>query len=81
MIELRVEGITCGHCVSTVTRAIKAVDPEANVQVDLQSGRVRVEGRSSVEVLGKAIAEAGYPAAPAGEQAPAARSSGGCCAA
>jgi copper chaperone len=82
MIELRVEGMTCGHCVSAVTRAVKAIDPEANVQVDLGAGRVRVEGRSSAEVLGKAITEAGYAAAPAGAQAPAAaRTKGGCCAA
>lgn len=80
MIELRVEGMTCGHCVSAVTRAVKAVDPAANVEVDLDAGRVRVEGRSSAEDLGKAIAEAGYPAAPAGAQAPAARTKGGCCA-
>jgi copper chaperone len=77
MIELRVEGMTCGHCVSAVTRAVKAVDPEANVQVDLEAGRVRVDGRSTAEALGKAIAEAGYPAAPAGEQAQAAARSEG----
>jgi copper chaperone len=82
MIELRVEGMTCGHCVSAVTRAVKTVDPEANVQVDLGTGRVRVDGRSSADALGKAIAEAGYPAMPAGAQAPAAaREKGGCCAA
>jgi len=71
MIELRVEGMTCGHCVSTVTRAVKAVDPEANVQVDLGAGRVRVDGRSSADALSRSLAEAGYPASPAGEQAPA----------
>ncbi|MDA1117269.1 MAG: heavy-metal-associated domain-containing protein [Proteobacteria bacterium] len=81
MIELRVEGMTCGHCVSAVTRAVKAVDPEANVRVDLEAGRVHVDGRSSADALGKAIAEAGYPASAAGEQAPAAaRAKGGCCA-
>jgi copper chaperone len=80
MIELRVEGMTCGHCVNAVTRAVKTVDPEANVQVDLGTGRVQVDGRSSADALGKAIAEAGYPASPAGEQAPAAaRKKGGCC--
>jgi copper chaperone len=74
--------MTCGHCVSAVTRAVKTVDPEANVQVDLGTGRVRVDGRSSADALGKAIAEAGYPAMPAGAQAPAAaREKGGCCAA
>ena len=82
MIELRVDGMTCGHCVSAVTRAVKAVDSDANVEVDLGTGKVRVDGRSTAEALGKAIAEAGYPAAPAGAQAPAAaRSKGGCCAA
>lgn len=82
MIELRVEGMTCGHCVSAVTRAVKTVDPAANVEVDLDAGRVRVDGRSSGDALSKAIAEAGYPAAPAGEQAQAAaRKKGGCCAA
>lgn len=80
MIELRVEGMTCGHCVSAVTRAVKAVDPEANVQVDLGTGRVRVDGRSPAEALGKAITEAGYTASPAGAQAPAAApKKGGCC--
>jgi len=62
MIELRVEGMTCGHCVSAVTRAVQAVDPEASVQVDLGTGRVRVDSRGSADALGKAIAEAGYPA-------------------
>lgn len=80
MIELRVEGMTCGHCVSAVTRAVKAVDPEAQVQVDLGAGTVRVEGGSSADALGKAIADAGYPAAAAGGPAPAAaRGRSGCC--
>ena len=82
MIELRVEGMTCGHCVSAVTRAVKAVEPGANVEVDLGTGRVRVDGGSSADALSKAIAEAGYPASAAGEQAPAAaQKKGGCCAA
>ena len=79
MIELRVEGMTCGHCVSAVTRAVKAVDPEADVQVDLGTGRVHVTGRSSADILGKAIAEAGYPASPAAGQASAVQKRGACC--
>ena len=78
MIELRVEGMTCGHCVGAVTRAVKAVDPAANVQIDLEAKRVRVDGRGSADALSRAIAEAGYPATPAGEQSPATRRSGGC---
>ena len=81
MIELRVEGMTCGHCVSAVTRAVKAVDPEANVRVDLEAKRVGVEGRSSADALSRVLADAGYPAVPAGGQAPAAQRSTGFCAA
>lgn len=82
MIELRVDGMTCGHCVSAVMGAVKSVDPEANVQVDLEGKRVRVDGgRSSTDALSRALGEAGYPASSAGGPAPAARKSGCCCAA
>jgi copper chaperone len=62
MLELDVTGMTCGHCVRTVTEAIKAVDPKAEVQVDLGSKRVRVQGQSSAEELIRALDAAGYPA-------------------
>lgn len=78
MIELSVTGMTCDHCVSAVTRAVKSVDPQANVQVDLASKRVRVDGGSSVGELTRALQAAGYPAVPAGTHAPAAARKGGC---
>ena len=65
MIELKVEGMTCDHCVHAVTRAVKSVDPGADVRVDLQAGTVRVEGRGPAEVLSRAIREAGYSASAA----------------
>ena len=64
MTELAVQNITCGHCVSTITRAIKALDAQAEVQVDIRSGRVRVEGALPAGALIKALDQAGY-AAPA----------------
>jgi copper chaperone len=79
MIELNVNGMTCGHCASTVTRAIKSVDPEADVHVDLEGKRVHVESRRPGEALAKAVTAAGYPAAPAGTQAPAPAKRRGCC--
>ena len=63
MIEFAVEGMTCNHCVKAVTQAVQAVDPGADVSVDLQSGRVRVDGKGSADVLSRAIGEAGYKAA------------------
>jgi copper chaperone len=41
MITLHVEGMTCGHCVRTVTQASQALDPRATVQVDLPAGTIR----------------------------------------
>jgi copper chaperone len=53
--------MTCGHCVSTITQAVKAVDPQARVQVDLAAHRVMVDqGQADVQTLRKAISEVGY---------------------
>ena len=62
MLELSVTGMTCGHCVRTVTEAVKAVDPTAEVQVDLGSKRVRVKSQRSADELIGVLGAAGYPA-------------------
>lgn len=63
MISLKVEGMTCGHCVGSVTRAVKQVDPHVRVQVDLAGRTVRVDGsRQPPERFAEAIADAGYKA-------------------
>lgn len=64
MIELKVDGMTCNHCVHTVTRAVKSVDPGADVRVDLAGGTVSVQSQGSAEALSRAIQEAGYGASP-----------------
>ena len=79
MTELNVQNMTCGHCVSAVTRAVKSVDPDATVQVDLQSGRVRVDGDAPAGQLIQAIGAAGYPATAAAQGAEAAPAKSGCC--
>lgn len=79
MIELSVKDVTCGHCVSAVTRAVKAVDPQASVQVDTEGKRVRIEGRRSAGDVMKALEGAGYPAELASTQNPAAPATKRCC--
>ena len=37
-LNLKVDGMTCGHCAKAVTGAIQALDSEARVQVDLAAG-------------------------------------------
>jgi copper ion binding protein len=61
MYELHVEGMSCNHCVSTVTRSVLDVDGAAKVKVDLPSNTVRVESNADIDVIKDAIIEAGYP--------------------
>jgi copper chaperone len=60
MIEFHVEGMSCQHCVSAVTQAVQAVDADAQVDVDLAGGRVRVTSSADIGTLTAAIDEAGY---------------------
>ena len=62
MYELKVENMTCGHCVSRVTEAVKSVDPDAKVTVDLPTKLVRIDSVKNIEDLSNAMEEAGYPA-------------------
>ena len=62
MLKLRVDEMSCGHCVSTVQKAVKSVDPAAQVSVDLPTGTVTVESAASEDTITDAIRSAGYPA-------------------
>ena len=62
MIELRVNDMTCNHCVGTITKAVKSVDAEARVEADLATKRVRIESTHPVAELTRAIGDAGYAA-------------------
>ena len=64
MLRFQVEGMSCGHCVQAVTKAVKAIDPQAQVAVDLPAKRVSVESARPPEAVAKAIRGAGYEAAP-----------------
>ena len=54
-----VSGMTCDACVTSVTKAIKAIEPLANVAVNLEKGHVTVYGADEAEVE-KAVTEAGF---------------------
>jgi copper chaperone len=59
----QVKGMTCGHCVRAVTEAVKSVDRQAQVQVDLASGKVEVQTQQDRGAIARAIAEEGYEVA------------------
>lgn len=60
---LKVENMSCQHCVRAITRALQTLDADAEVAVDLAQGRVDARGRFSLEAAIAALAEEGYPAA------------------
>lgn len=62
---LNISGMTCGHCVSSVTEELEALDGVESVSVDLNAGGISTavvtSSRSlSPAELGEAVAEAGY---------------------
>ena len=60
MYELKVEGMSCGHCVAAVTRSVQAIDAGAKVEVDLPQQKVLVTSSASLENIKAAVADAGY---------------------
>jgi len=61
MIVFEVKDMTCGHCVSSITRAVQEADSGAKVRIDLATHRVEIEPASAdAQVIGDAIEEAGY---------------------
>ena len=61
--SFQVQGMSCGHCVNAVTQAVKSIDPQAEVQVDLGSGKVQVQSQQDHAAIAKAIEEEGYKVA------------------
>lgn len=58
-----VTGMTCGHCEKSVTRALKQLDPQAEVRIDRSRNLVEVQSEQPREALARAIADEGYAVA------------------
>ena len=58
-----VQGMSCNHCAKAVTQALRQVDPQAQVQVDLAGKKVEVESAQPRQALAQAIADEGYTVA------------------
>jgi copper chaperone len=66
MIEFEVQDMTCGHCARTITQAVHALDPAAQVQIDLATHRVAIEtAQADAAALVDALREAGFTPVPA----------------
>lgn len=62
MTTLKITGMTCGHCVKAVEKALSAVDGVQSVKVSLEEGKAEVEGGADTQALIAAVQEEGYSA-------------------
>lgn len=60
MLHLKVEGITCGGCASSIKRALASAAPGTTVAVDIEGGKVKVEGPANRAEVVDAIEGAGF---------------------
>lgn len=60
MLKLKVPDMSCGHCASTIEKAVKSVDAAAQVAVDLGSSTVAVETKVDETAIRDVIRSAGY---------------------
>lgn len=62
MLRLKVEGMTCNHCVMAVKKALLKVPGVERAEVSLERGEALVEGEVDPKALIQAVEEEGYRA-------------------
>lgn len=62
VIRLAVSGMTCGHCVQSVTKALEKVPGVEKAEVSREPGEAIVHGSADSQALIKAVVEEGYQA-------------------
>lgn len=63
--SLKVSGMTCNHCVNSVTNALKELDGVLNAKVSLSDEKADITydaAKVHVDDLKKAVEDAGYKA-------------------
>lgn len=61
MVTLIVPDMTCGHCAKVVTEAVKSVDSNATVNIDLETKTVQIDSQSvDAAAVSQALDAAGY---------------------
>ena len=61
-IELKIEGMSCMHCVNTVKKALSEIDGVLEVEVSLEkrSAKVKLDKEVPFETLREAVQQWGY---------------------
>ena len=64
MTQFFVPDMTCGHCAGTITKALKAEDSQAVIEISLDTHLVKVSSSLPADEIAAAIREAGYTPKP-----------------
>lgn len=64
ILEMHVDGMSCGHCVQSITKALQARDAQARIHVNLAEGLVSAETVLERAGAVQAIEAAGYKVQP-----------------
>ncbi|EJM97344.1 heavy-metal-associated domain-containing protein [Herbaspirillum sp. YR522] len=59
-----VNDMTCNHCAGVITKAVKAVDANAGVDITVADKRVVIDSALPAQSLADAIEDAGYTPVP-----------------
>ncbi len=60
MRRYRVDGMTCGGCAASVTKAIQTVAPDARIEASFEQNLVTVEGFEDDAKIAEAIEASGF---------------------
>jgi copper ion binding protein len=62
---LKVKGMSCQHCVMSITKALTKLEGVQNVKVDLQKGEVQYDNTKGItpDRIVKTVEDAGYEVA------------------
>ncbi len=65
MITIKIQGMSCQHCVMSVTKALSGIPGIKNLRVDLVKGEATFENTQNqpAEKIRQAVEEAGYKVA------------------
>jgi copper chaperone len=62
MLRLNIEGMHCGGCAGSVTRAIQSIDPLAQIRIDRAARTVETDTAGDAGLILAAIKHAGFTA-------------------
>ena len=59
-MKFHVPDMSCGHCVATIEKALKAEDPTATLRTDLKARTAEINTTVSSDALAQLLTAAGY---------------------